>query len=107
MDQDIAADFIALSPRAKVAVLSRTIHMETIHVRAAHLDYPDDAKRIYLASEFMHRLSGFIMALAYNPETFQHDATCAAMALIDGIRPHGQAYLEKLREWVADAQSIR
>lgn len=107
MDQDIADDFIGLSPRAKVAVLSRTIHMETIHVRAAHLDHPDDAERIYLASEFMHRLSGFIMALAYNPEKFQADATRAAATLIEGIRPHGQAYLDKLREWVADAQSIR
>lgn len=80
--------------------------METVHVRAAHLDDPEDAERIYLSSEFMHRLSGFIMALAYDPEGFQRDAAHAATALIDGVESHGHAYLDKLREWVADVQSI-
>lgn len=51
--------------------------METVHVRAAHLDHPDDAERIYQSSKFMHRLSGLIMGLAYKPKEFHGNSAHA------------------------------
>ena len=106
MHQDIVAAFIALSSRAKVAVLARAIHMETIHVRAARLDQPDDPAPLYQSSEYIHRLSGSIMGLARNPEMDAREATFAAMSLVEGIEPRGQHYLTTLSEWIADARSI-
>jgi hypothetical protein len=106
MHQIIQTDFIALSPRAKTAVISRTIHMETIHVRCAHFDRPEDAKCIYRSSEFIHRLSGFIMSLALEPKDFQNDATLAAAYLVEGVATHGQAYLNELHEWILKVQPI-
>jgi len=106
MRQAIEIEFLALSARAKIAVLSRTIHMETIYARAAHFDDPDDAKRIYQSSEFIHRLSGFIMALAYQPDEFQQNSACAAAALVEGIEPYGQSYLGMLHQWIIEAQPL-
>jgi len=85
MHQDIVATFLALSSRGKIAVLARAIHMETIHVRAAHLDYPGDAVRPYRSSEFIHRLSGSILGLTHNPELGESEATYAALSLVEGI----------------------
>lgn len=102
MHDTIKADFIALSARAKIAVLSRTVHMETIHNR----DHPKDAERIYRSSEFVHRLSGFIMTLAYQPDKFQQDSTHATVSLIEGVSTHGRHYLTKLHEWIMEARNI-
>ncbi|ATY30818.1 hypothetical protein [Sphingomonas psychrotolerans] len=106
MHQDIAVAFVALSSRAKIAVLARTIHMETIHVRGAHLDHPDDPMRLYQSSEFIHRLSGFIMRLTRDPDLGERDMTHAAASLVEGIEPRGQYYLDRLSEWIAEAEAI-
>jgi hypothetical protein len=99
MQDKIEKDFIALSVQAKIAVLARTIHMETIHNR----DRPEDAERLYRASEFTHRLAGFIMSLAYRPNEFQNDATWATRTLIEGVAVHGQPYLNALHHWIVEA----
>ena len=101
MHDKIEKDFIALSVRAKVAVLARTIHMETIHNR----DRPENAERLYRSSEFMHRLAGFIMSLAYRPDDFQNDATWATKTLIEGVAIHGQPYLNELHQWIVEART--
>lgn len=102
MQNSIRRDFVDLSVRGKIAVLSRTIHMETIHNR----DHAKDAERIYRASELIHRLSGFIMSLAYRPDDFQRDAAHAATLLIEGVMAHGDPYLVKLHGWILEAQTI-
>ncbi|WHU04308.1 hypothetical protein [Sphingomonas sp. NIBR02145] len=106
MQQGIVATFLSLSSRGKTAVLARAIHMETIHVRAAHLDYPGDAVRLYRSSEFIHRLSGSILRLTNNPDLGESEATYAALSLVEGIEPRGQHYLDKLTEWIIEAQSM-
>ena len=98
----IKADFNALSVRAKIAVLSRTIHMETIHNR----DHPEDAERTYRSSEFVHRLSGFIMALSYQPDKFHREATRATNSLVEGVARHGEHYVTMLHKWIVEARDI-
>jgi hypothetical protein len=102
MHDTIKAAFIALSSRAKIAVLSRTIHMETIHNR----DRPEDPQQLYRSSEFIHRLSGFIMSLSYRPDEFQRDSTHASSSLIEGVATHGKHYLTKLHGWIVEARDI-
>lgn len=101
MQDEIEKDFIALSVQAKIAVLARTIHMETIHNR----DRPEDAERLYRSSEFTHRLAGFIMSLAYRPDEFQNDAAWATNTLIEGVAVHGQPYLNELDQWIVKART--
>lgn len=102
MHDKIEKDFISLSTRAKIAVLARTIHMETIHNR----DHAEGANKLYRSSEFMHRLAGFIMSLSYQPDDFQRDAAWATKALIEGVAFHGQPYLEEFHEWIAQARTM-
>lgn len=102
MQDKIEKDFIALSARAKIAVLARTIHMETIHNR----DYADCVENLYRSSEFVHRLAGFIMSLTYQPDDFQRDAAWATTTLIEGVALRGQPYLTKLHEWIAQARKM-
>lgn len=110
MHSNLEAGFLALSSRAKIWVLARTIHMETIHVRGQYLDHPDDAARIYQSSELIHRLAGFINMLSFNPDKFDGDrvhAEYAASYLAEEIRQrHGQAYLTMLHDWIVEAQAI-
>ena len=101
MHDNIEQDFIALSVQAKIAVLARTIHMETIHNR----DRPEDAERLYRSSEFTHRLAGFIMSLAYRPDDVQNDPVWATKTLIEGVAIHGQPYLNKLHHWIVEART--
>jgi len=101
MHDKIEKAFIALSVQAKIAVLARTIHMETIHNR----DRSEDAERLSRSSEFTHRLAGFIMSLAYRPDEFQNDATWATKTLIEGVTIHGQPYLDELHRWIVEAPS--
>lgn len=99
MHDKIEKDFIALPVRAKIAVLARTIHMETIHNR----DHPEDAERLYRSSEFIHRLAGYIMSLTYRPDDFHNDAAWATKTLIKGVAIHGQPYLNELHQWIVEA----
>lgn len=106
MEETIIDDFVALSIAAKIAVLARTIHMETIHVRSAFADRPGDVGYLYSSSEFVHRLSGFIMAMTYNPDDFQKCCTYAAQFLVGEVRKHGQAHLQMLHSWIDEARTI-
>ena len=102
MCDEIENDFLALSARAKTAVLARVIHMETIHNR----DTPEKAERLYRSSDFVHRLAGFSMSLAYRPDNFQRDATWATKTLIEGVAIHGQPYLAELHKWIMEARTV-
>ena len=102
MHDEIEKDFADLTARAKIIVFARTIHMETIHNR----DWPENAERLKRSSEFVHRLSGFIMALAYRPDDFQRESTWAAKALIEGVAIHGQHYLTKLHNWISEGRGV-
>ena len=102
MHAEIERAFAGLSDRAKIAVLARAIHMETIHSR----DHPESAERLYRSSEFVHRLAGFIMSLAYRPDDFQRDATWATKALVEGVAIHGQPYLTELHKWIVEARTV-
>lgn len=106
MHEDIAAGFLSLSTKGKIAVLARTIHMETIHVREAYLEHPDDALRIYMSSEFIHRLSGAVMGLARNHDRSERETTYIVTLLIEGVAPRGQYHLNKLSAWIIEASSI-
>jgi len=102
MHAEIECAFAGLSDRAKIAVLARAIHMETIHNR----DHSGSAERLYRSSEFVHRLAGFIMSLAYRPDEFQRDATWATKALVEGVAIHGQPYLTELHKWIVEAHAV-
>lgn len=101
MHDRIEEDFIALPVQAKIAVLARTVHMETIHNRG----HPEDAERLYRSSEFTHRLAGFIMSLAYRPDDFQNEATWATKTVIQGVAVHGEDYLSELHRWIVEART--
>jgi hypothetical protein len=106
MHDTIASDFAGLSLRAKIMVLARTIHRETIHVRDAHLDDPTDSEKLYQSIEFIHRLSGCIMSIA----TEGADTKCAnyvAPLLIDGVKLRGAPYLRMLADWISEAETLR
>src|SRR5690348_12361374 len=96
MESNLRARFEGLSREGKARVLARLIHMETIHVRSAHLDDPTDANSLYGSSEFMHRLSGYILA-ALGPGDI--DAPNMIDSILTSVRPRGQYYVDKLEEW--------
>lgn len=102
MHAEIERAFAGLSDRAKIAVLARAIHMETIHNR----NHPESAERLYRSSQFVHRLAGFIMSLAYRPDDFQRDATWATKVLVEGVAIHGQPYVTELHKWIVDARTV-
>ncbi len=87
-------------------VLAQTIHMETIHVRGAHLDDPTDTDKLYLSSEFIHRLSGSIMSIT-NEEAEVESTDYIALMLIEGVKPRGAPYLRMLADWISAAETIR
>ena len=102
MHRKIESDFNALSARAKIAVLARTIHMETIYNR----DYPEAAERLYRSSEFVHRLAGAIMSLTYEPENFSERTTWFTNVLVEGVAARGQSQLTKFHEWIDEVRSM-
>ena len=87
-------------------VLARTIHMETVHVRSAHLDDPTDSEKLYQSSEFIHRLSGCIMSIATEPAGAA-SPDYAVPLLIEGMKPRGAPYLRMLSDWIGEAQTLR
>ena len=102
MHAEIERAFAGLSDRAKIAVLARAIHMETIHNR----DHPESAERLYRSSQFVHRLAGFITSLTHPPDDFQRDVTWATNALVESVAIHGQPYLTELHKWIVDARTV-
>jgi hypothetical protein len=102
MHDDIQHDFKALSARAKITVFARTISMETTLNR----DHPESAERLYQSSEFVHRLSGYILSLTYRPDDVEREMTRAAKVLTEGMAIHGQPYLRMLHEWIMEAGPI-
>ena len=97
MYDDLEARFAALTPVGKARVLAALIHMETIHVRSIHLDDPSDSKRIYAASEFMHRLAGLILGVL-SPGKGGGEAMGV---VLETIAPRGSGGLADLAKWIA------
>ncbi|PKP92940.1 MAG: hypothetical protein CVT77_07210 [Alphaproteobacteria bacterium HGW-Alphaproteobacteria-16] len=79
--------------------------METIHVRIAHQDFPDEPARVFSSNEFIHQLSGFIMSLSQNSEISQPLRTHMIQTLIDGVKPRGAHYFGELRRWIVEASA--
>ncbi len=90
---------------AKVSVLARTIHMETVHVRGDRIDFPGEQARVYVSTEFIHRLSGYIMSIAYGSTPSGADAERMIQTLIKNVEPRGQYFVDQLRTWIGEARS--
>ena len=105
MHDEIHTSFAALAPDSQARVLARLIHMETIHVRSAHLDDPSDTKRLYASSEFIHRLSGFVLGVL-NANSPPGREKGMINTIMRSVEPRGQFYVERLVEWItAEANS--
>ncbi|MBG7615069.1 hypothetical protein IWC96_07200 [Brevundimonas sp. BAL450] len=100
MSSDLYTAFAALPADSQARVLARLIHMETIHVRSAHLDDPTDTKNLYASSEFTHRLSGFILAVLNTDSPAEREAGMIA-TILRSVEPRGQFYVDRLGEWIA------
>ncbi len=96
---DFTSAFSALSTAAKARYLARVAQMETIHVRAAYLDNPDDAAALYCSSEFVHRLCGCIMHVLSH-ETDASYARSVAVLIAEGTGQRGERALAKMLEWL-------
>jgi hypothetical protein len=100
MNADLHTSFASLSFDSQARVLARLIHMETIHVRSAHLDDPSDTKSLYASSEFIHRLSGFILAVL-NADSPPGREAGMINTILRSVEPRGQFYVDRLDEWIA------
>ena len=100
MVNDLSAKFAALTPIAKARVLARLILMETVHVRGARLDDPSDSDSIYSSSEFVHRLSGFILTVLSPDHPGPDDQSMIEAALLS-VRPRGKYYVDQLSNWIS------
>jgi hypothetical protein len=96
---DFTMAFSALSTAAKAIYLARVAHMETIHVRAAYLDNPNDAAALYRSSEFVHRLCGCIMHVLSH-ETDASYARSLAALIAEGTGQRGERTLAKMLDWL-------
>jgi len=105
MHDELHTSFAALPAESQARVLARLIHMETIHVRSAHLDDPSDTKSLYASSEFIHRLSGFVLAVL-NADSPPGRETGMIKTILRSVEPRGQFYVDRLAEWItAEANS--
>jgi hypothetical protein len=100
MTTDPYKSFAALPADGQARVLARLIHMETIHVRSAHLDDPNDTRSLYASSEFIHRLSGFILAVLNTDSPSGREAGMID-TILRSVQPRGQFYVDRLGEWIA------
>ncbi len=100
MNANLHAAFAALPAYGQARVLARLIHMETIHVRSAHLDDPNDTGSLYASSEFIHRLSGFLLAVLNPDSPAERDARMID-TILRSVEPRGQFYTGRLAEWIA------
>ena len=100
MNANLHAAFAALLADGQARVLSRLIHMETIHVRSAHVDDPNDTGSLYASSEFIHRLSGFLLAVL-NPDSPADRDARMIDTILRSVEPRGQFYVDRLAEWIA------
>lgn len=100
MTSDLHAGFAALEPTGKARVLARLIHMETILVRDAHIIDPHDCERLYASSEFMHRLSGFIVGVL-DPDSPEGREKGMIDTVLRSIQPRGVYYVDKLAGWIS------
>jgi hypothetical protein len=100
MTADLYTSFAALPADNQAKVLARLIHMETIHVRSAHLDDPNDAKSLYASSEFIHRLSGFILVVL-NADSPPGREVGMIDTILRSVEPRRQFYVDRLGEWIA------
>ena len=73
--------------------------METILVRDAHILDPHDSESLYASSEFMHRLSGFLLAIL-NPDSPEGRERGMIDTVLRSIQPRGVYYVDKLTDWI-------
>jgi hypothetical protein len=99
MKDDLHTSFAALPADSQARVLARLIHMETIHVRSAHLDDPSDTTSLYASSEFIHRLSGFVLGVL-NADSPPGREKGMIDTILRSVEPRGQFYLNRLAEWI-------
>lgn len=99
MNDDLHTSFAGLPADSQARVLARLIHMETIHVRSAHLDDPSDTKSLYASSEFIHRLSGYVLAVL-NADSSPGRETGMINTILRSVEPRGQFYVNRLAEWI-------
>lgn len=100
MNADLSARFAALTATSRARVLTLLIHMETIHVRSAYIDDPSDTKSLYASSEFIHRLSGFVLT-ALNTDGPSGREMGVIDTIMRSVEPRGQYYVDRLVEWIA------
>jgi hypothetical protein len=102
---EIAATFTTLSPNGKAAFLTGIAYEETIHARAAYLNYAKDptdvdGTALRLSNEFIHRLCGYALQCLRGNTTAEQDTSVVAMIL--DVRRYS---LDDLSRWIAEAQT--
>ena len=107
MNADLSNRFAALTANSQAKVLALLIHMETIHVRSAHIDDPGDTQSLYSSSEFIHRLAGFVLTVL-NTERPSGREIGMIDTILRSVEPRGQYYVDRLVEWIAtEANPVR
>jgi hypothetical protein len=96
---EVSLAFSGLSRTAKAKFLARVAHMETIHVRAAYLDNPNNAESLYRSSEFVHRLCGCIMHVL-SQDTDAGYAMSVASLIGEGTAERGEQAHAKILSWL-------
>ena len=107
MNADLSNRFAALTANSQAKVLALLIHMETIHVRSAHIDDPSDTQSLYSSSEFIHRLAGFVLTVL-NTDRPPGREIGMIDTILRSVEPRGQYYVDRLVEWIAtEANPVR
>jgi hypothetical protein len=85
---ELATIFTALPPSGKATFLIRVAHEQTIHARAAYLNYASDpsdvdATALRRSNEFIHKLCGYALQCLRGSTTAEQDASFVAMIVGD------------------------
>ncbi len=104
LSDDAARTFTTLSPNGKATFLTRVAHVQTIHARAAYLDYANDptdvdAAALRRSNEFIHKLCGYSLQCLRGNTTAEQDASFVAMILDSGYP------VDDLSRWLAEAKN--
>jgi hypothetical protein len=103
---ELARTFSSLSPNGKATFLTRIAHEQTIHARAAYLNYANDptdvdAAALRLSNEFIHKLCGHTLQCLRGTTTAEQDASFVAMILHSGYST------DDLSQWLAEAKNSK
>jgi len=102
--ESLEARFATLTYTRQAALLARLIHTETVHVRGAYDEDPADAASLYASSEFIHHLSGVVMAILHDHDRL--DVPLLIAMITATLEPRGGRQLDQFCEWVEQEEVL-